>query len=502
MEVVSTTGASLRPPVEWRSIHWKKAHRNVRRLQTRIVKALREGKKRKVRALQFILTRSFSGRAVAVRRVTENQGKNTPGVDNVVWNNPAKKSQAISELRHSGYHPQPLKRAFIPKSDGRLRPLSIPTMKDRAMQALHLLALDPIAETTADPNSYGFRKERSTADAIEQCFAVLSRKNSAQYILDADIKACFDNISHEWILANAPMDKTTLAKWLKAGYLYQQVWNETEAGTPQGGIISPAIMNLTLDGLERELLKSFPQGRRSRQSYKVNFVRYCDDFIITGSTKELLEDKVKPLVEEFLKERGLELSQEKTRISHISDGFDFLGKNIRKYKGKLFIKPSTKNVKSILSKIGETIKGNLHTPVEQLIGKLNPIIKGWANHHRHTVSKDSFRRVDSETFLKLWSWAKRRHPNKNPTWIKEKYFKSTGTRNWVFQTTLPIEKGKLHTIRLANAMDVAIKRHIKIKNGANPYDPEWEIYLCAVSSATRSATNVAKSLGIFCTHRA
>ena len=476
MEVVLTTGANLRPPMEWRSIHWKKAHRNVRRLQTRIVKALREGKKRKVRALQFILTRSFSGRAVAVRRVTENQGKNTPGVDNIVWNNPAKKSQAISELRHSGYHPQPLKRVFIPKSDGRLRPLSIPTMKDRAMQALHLLALDPIAETTADPNSYGFRKERSTADAIEQSFAVLSRKNSAQYILDADIKACFDNISHEWVLANTPMDKITLAKWLKAGYLYQQVWNETEAGTPQGGIISPAIMNLTLDGLERELLKSFPQGRRSRQSYKVNFVRYCDDFIITGSTKELLEDKVKPLVEEFLKERGLELSPEKTRISHISDGFDFLGKNIRKYKGKLFIKPSTKNVKSILSKIGETIKGNLHTPVEQLIGKLNPIIKGWANHHRHTVSKDSFRRVDSETFLKLWSWAKRRHPNKNPTWIKEKYFKSTGTRNWVFQTTLPIEKGKLHTIRLANAMDVAIKRHIKIKNGANPYDPEWEIY--------------------------
>jgi RNA-directed DNA polymerase len=152
-------------------------------------------------------------------------------------------------------------------------------MKDRAMQALHLLALDPIAETTADPNSYGFRKERSTADAIEQCFAVLSRKNSAQYILDADIKACFDNISHEWILANTPMDKITLAKWLKAGYLYQQVWNETEAGTPQGGIISPAIMNLTLDGLESELLKSFPQGRRSRQSYKVNFVRYCDDFV-------------------------------------------------------------------------------------------------------------------------------------------------------------------------------------------------------------------------------
>jgi RNA-directed DNA polymerase len=476
MEVVSTTGANLRPPVEWRSIHWKKAHRNVRRLQTRIVKALREGKKRKVRALQLILTRSFSGRAVAVRRVTENQGKNTPGVDNIVWNNPAKKSQAISELRHSGYHPQPLKRVFIPKSDGRLRPLSIPTMKDRAMQALHLLALDPIAETTADPNSYGFRKERSTADAIEQCFAVLSRKNSAQYILDADIKACFDNISHEWVLANIPMDKTTLAKWLKAGYLYRQVWNETEAGTPQGGIISPAIMNLTMDGLERELLKSFPQGRRSRQSYKVNFVRYCDDFIITGGTKELLENKVKPLVEEFLKERGLELSPEKTRISHISDGFDFLGKNIRKYKGKLFIKPSTKNVKSILSKIGETIKSNLHTPVDQLIGKLNPIIKGWANHHRHTVSKDSFRRVDNETFLKLWSWAKRRHPNKNPTWIKEKYFKSTGTRNWVFQATLPIEERKLHTIRLAKAMDVAIKRHIKIKNGANPYDPEWEIY--------------------------
>jgi RNA-directed DNA polymerase len=206
----------------------------VRRLQARIVKALQEGKKRKVRALQIILTRSFSGKAMAVRRVTENQGKNTPGVDKEIWNSPEKKTQTIANLQHSGYRPKPLKRIYIPKGDNRLRPLSIPVMKDRAMQTLHLLALDPIAETKADSNSYGFRKERSTADAIKQCFIALSQSLSAQYILKIDVKSCFDKISHEWILSHIPMDKTILRKWLKAGYIYKEIWNETDSGTPRG----------------------------------------------------------------------------------------------------------------------------------------------------------------------------------------------------------------------------------------------------------------------------
>ncbi|MBA3439543.1 MAG: group II intron reverse transcriptase/maturase [Pyrinomonadaceae bacterium] len=476
MEVATTTGASLRPLTEWHSIDWKTVHRNVRRLQTRIVKALQEGKKRKVRALQAILTRSFSGKALAVRRVTENQGKNTPGVDKVIWNTPVKKAQAVVDLQHSGYRPKPLKRVYIPKSDGRQRPLSIPCMKDRAMQALHLLALDPIAETTADPNSYGFRKERSTADAINQCFQVLVRPTSAQWTLEGDIKSCFDELDHRWVLANIPMEKAMLRRWLKAGYIYQHVWNETEAGTPQGGTISPVIMNMALDGLERLLREKFPPTPGKGQLNRLHFIRFADDFIVTGRTKELVEGEVKSLVQGFLKERGLVLSPHKTKTTQITDGFDFLGKNLRKYKGKLLVKPSSKSVHGVLSKIRQTIKVNLHTSVANLILKLNPIIRGWANYHRHTVSKKTFERVDHEVFLSLWSWAERRHPMKGRSWIKEKYFKSEGTRNWVLQTSWVDKHGETKTLVLFKASDVAIKRHIKIKGEANPYDPQWEPY--------------------------
>ncbi len=218
LEVGTPTCASLRDATKWHSIDWKKAHRNVRRLQARIVKALKDGKLRKVRALQFILTRSFSGRAVAVKRVTSNSGKQTPGVDNLLFDTPEKKAKAVEDLNPQGYNPLPLKRVAIPKSDGSSRFLGIPSMRDRAMQALHLLALDPVAETLADPNSYGFRKGRSAADAIEQCFCALAKKNSAQWILEADIKACFDRISHEWMLSNIHKDKMILSKWLRAGY--------------------------------------------------------------------------------------------------------------------------------------------------------------------------------------------------------------------------------------------------------------------------------------------
>lgn len=475
-EAVPTAGASLRPRLEWHSINWKSAHRNVRRLQTRIVKALKEGKKRKVRALQIILTRSLSGKAIAVKRVTENHGKRTPGVDHVVWDTPVKKAQAILDLRRSGYRPQPLKRIFIPKTDGRQRPLSIPAMADRAQQALYLLALDPIAETRADPNSYGFRTERSLADAIEQCFRVLCHKKSAHYIMEADIKSCFDEISHTWLRAHIPMDRTMLGKWLKAGFVHQQIWNEIHAGVPQGGVISPALMNLTLDGLERELREKFAATETKARRNKVNLVRYCDDFIITGTSKEVLEGEVKPWVEAFLAQRGLALSPHKTRITHISEGFDFLGKNLRKYRGRLLIRPATKNVQAIIAKLRQTIKAHLHASVEYLIGKLNPIITGWATHHRHTASKWAFKKVDTQVFLSLWRWARKRHPNKNLHWVKDKYFHSTGSRNWVFQTTCPQTNGETQTVRLAQASATTIRRHVKIKGPANPYDPDWEQY--------------------------
>jgi RNA-directed DNA polymerase len=229
-------------------------------------------------------------------------------------------------------------------------------MRCRAMQALHLLALEPVAETTADPNSYGFRPERSTADAGEQCFIALARKTSAQWVLEGDIKACYDEISHAWMVANIPTDKVILQKWLKAGYVYQDELFPTVAGVPQGGTISPVVANMTLDGLEAMLRKKFPAAKRT--GLKMHMVRYADDFIITGNSKEWLEHEVKPAVVAFLAERGLVLSPDKTKVTHIDEGFDFLGWNVRKYNGKLLMKPSKANVKTHLDKIREVIKGN------------------------------------------------------------------------------------------------------------------------------------------------
>lgn len=312
-----------------------------------------------MKALQHLLTHSFSGKAIAVERVTENRGKDTPGVDQTIWNTPEKKMEAVLDLRQRGYRPRPLRRVLIPKSNGKMRPLGIPTMKDRAMQALYLLALDPIAETTADPNSYGFRKERSTADAM-QCYIILARKGSAQWILEGDIKSCFDQISHDWLLNHVPMDEAMLRKWLKAGYMEKHAYHPTEEGTPQGGIISPALANCALDGLERRLRERFrrPNGGTADRR-KANMVRYADDFIITGTSRELLEDEVRPFVEGFLKDRGLELSQEKTVVTRAEDGFDFLGHNVRKYNGKYIAKPSRKNVKALLGKVRGIVKGGI-----------------------------------------------------------------------------------------------------------------------------------------------
>jgi len=460
--------------VAWDGINWAEVQRQVRRLQTRIVKATQAGRHNRARALQWLLTHSFSGKALAVKRVTENKGKNTPGVDKVTWKSPRAKTNAIASMMRRGYKPLPLRRVLIPKKNGKTRPLGIPVMRCRAMQALYLLALEPIAETTADRNSYGFRPGRSTADAAGQCFVSLSKRANAEWVLEADIQSCFDKISHNWMIANVPTDKVILGKWLKAGYVYQNELFPTEAGTPQGGIISPVLANMTLDGLEARLAEKFPRAKMT--GLKMNMVRYADDFIITGRTKEWLENEVQPVVVEFLAARGLVLSPEKTKVTHIKDGFDFLGWNIRKYNGKLLMKPSNANVKGHLDKVRDIIKGHKAVKQVELIRMLNPVLRGWANYHRHVVAKETFARVDHQVWSMLWRWARRRHPSKGARWVKEKYFQAQGCRNWVFASTEEKEDGTRREFTLLREADTPIERHIKIKADANPHDQKWEPY--------------------------
>jgi RNA-directed DNA polymerase len=274
-EMLAGAAPERRP--DWHSIDWKKVWRTVRRLQARIVKAVRAGRWGKVKALVYLLTHSFCGRALAILRVVTNSGARSPGVDGILWDTPEAKTAAFSALRRHGYRPQPLRRVYIPKSNGKRRPLGIPTMADRAMQALYLLGLDPIEETLADRDSYGFRPGRCCADALRQCHNILRGPQGARWVLEGDIKSCYDRISHDWLLACVPMDEAILKKWLKAGFLEKGVLFATTEGTPQGGIISPALANRTLDGLEGLLAERYASTASRRSGNKVHLVRYADD---------------------------------------------------------------------------------------------------------------------------------------------------------------------------------------------------------------------------------
>lgn len=470
--------ASSRLPDDWHAIDWRRIDQQVRTMQMRIAKATQESDWRRVKALQRSLTRSFAARALAVRRVTENQGKRTAGVDRELWDTPPRKWEAVSALKQQrGYRPQPLRRVFIPKANGKERPLGIPTMKDRAMQALHLLGLEPVVESQSDPNSYGFRRNRSTADAMGQLFVCLSQKVAAPWVLEADIEGCFDHINHAWLVGHVRMDRVILNKWLNAGVVYKGQLTSTDAGTPQGGIISPTLANVALNGLETELQTHLRAkvGTSKVQKLKVNVVRYADDFVITGASQDLLENEVRPWVEAFLAQRGLRLSPAKTRVTHINQGFDFLGWNFRKYSGVLLIKPSKKNVQAFYGKVKGIVKAHLMVKQAELIQLLNPVLRGWARYHHPVVAKETFSKLDSLLWWRLTRWARRRHPTKTSKWVAEKYRPFVNGRS-EFAARMKTGDNGPWWMCLYRLADTEIVRHRKIKGEYNPFDPRWETY--------------------------
>jgi len=455
----------------WINLPWDRINKRVIRLQMRIAKAIKEERFGKVKALQRLLTCSFHAKCLAVKRATTSKGAKTPGIDNVVWRTSLQKIKAVLSLKRCKYRPLPLKRIYIPKKDkSKLRPISIPAMKDRAMQNLWHMALSPIAEIGADYNAYGFRLKRSAQDAIQQCYASLCHKTSAQYIFEGDIYSCFNNISHQWLLENILMDKVILKKFLKAGFMEKQKLYPTEAGAEQGNIISPTLALMALSGLERAVKSNFTALDR------VHVIIYCDDFIITAKSKELITERIIPIVTKFLNNVGLELSEKKSKITHIDDGFDFLGFNVRKHNRKLLIKPSKCNVKAFLEEIKSTIKTNYAAKTVNLIMLLNSKIRGWSNYYRGAVSSRIFAKIDDEIFKSLWKWAIHRHPNKGRFWIVDKYFTRYRLSNWRFYAKSKDKEVNNKMVYLYKATDTPIRRHIKVIGAAQPFDNEFRGY--------------------------
>src|SRR5260221_4233978 len=410
---------------------------------------------------------------LAYQSIAPEPGNMTAGVDGKTIDGAGMKliQEAIADLKASRYKPIPVRRVYIPKPNGKQRPLGIPGFREKLLGTVLKLILEAIYEPTFSENSHGFRPGRSCHTALE---AIQRDMQGVRWWVEGDIKGYFDAISHEWLLTHIPMEKAILKKWLKAGYLEQSILYPTEAGTPQGGIISPVLANMTLDGLERMLMQHFPKVKTAGGAL-VNFVRYTDDFLVTGRTKELLEQEVKPRIEEFLRERGLQLSPEKTIITPIEEGFDFLGQNVRKYqtgkRHKLLITPSKKNVKTFLEKTRTIVKANKALSAGKLIEKLNPMIRGWANYHRHIISNKAFSSVDAMIYQAIRRWMNRRHRGKSEAWKTKKYFTTIQGDNWVFFGTV-----EEHPRYLLRATNVPIVRHVKIQGEANPYDPAWESY--------------------------
>ncbi len=465
---------------EWNRVKWRKALRTVKRLRQRVFRATQEGNLRKIRSLQRLLMRSYSNILVSVRRVTQvNQGKNTSGVDKLVVKTPKARGLLVDILgKFIPWKPYPTRRVYIPKPNGKQRPLGIPSIIDRCLQAIVKNALEPHWEAKFEGISYGFRPGRSAHDAISKIFVAASPHRTKKWVVDADIKGCFDNIAHEPLInaiGNFPARKL-IHLWLKAGYVDNGVFYDTKMGTPQGGIISPLLANIALHGMEKALGVKY--NKRGESNGKRILVRYADDFVVFCESKEDAV-QIREILNNWLNQRGLLLSEEKTRIVHLKDGFDFLGFNVRHYKvsntttgWKLLIKPSKKSVQKIREKLRQIWLKHKGHNVAVLIKKLNPIIRGWANYFRIGVSSETFSALDHWMFRRESRYVKRMHPQKNNKWRENRYWGRLNLEKedrWVF--------GDKNTGNILLKFSwFNIERHTLVQKTASPDDPSLNRY--------------------------
>lgn len=502
----------------WNNTQWKKLGKRLYKLQKRIYKASHRGDIKAVRRLQKTLIRSWSAKMVAVRKVTqENQGKSTAGIDGVKSLSPKSRLALVTSLKPTG-KAKPTRRVWIPKpGKNEKRPLGIPTMRDRALQTLLLQAMEPEWEARFEENSYGFRPGRSTHDAIKAIRNAIRYK--PKFVLDADIAQCFDRIDHTALLRKIntfPIIRRQIRAWLTSGVIDDKQFFRTTEGTPQSGSISPLLANIALHGMEKLLdnhVENIPfQGLSRRDRIKaLGFVRYADDFVVIHEDINILI-QCKQVLTEWLKGIGLELKSSKTRITHTLEqvgeekpGFDFLGFNIRQHplgkhhsgkKSKCgllgyinLIKPTKKAIYEHYKEVGGLIDTHKNAPQIALISKLNPKIIGWSNYYSKANSTNSFELLNHLVFVKLWKWAKRRHPGKSKKWIKNKYFHSIEGNNWCFST---IRNNNPFKLRLYT--NTPIEDYVKIQGARSPYDGDMVYWSKRTGSHPEIGTTQGKTL--------
>ncbi|GAC1489371.1 MAG: group II intron reverse transcriptase/maturase [Chamaesiphon sp.] len=505
---------SVKTTVEWNKTKWRKLERQVFKLQKRIYKASQRGDVKAVRRLQKTLMKSWSAKMLSVRRVTqENQGKNTAGIDGIKSLSPVKRLKLVQELRIND-KVKPTRRVWIPKPRTKeKRPLGIPTMHDRATQALVKLALEPEWEAKFEPNSYGFRPGRSCHDAIEAIFSAIRYK--AKYVLDADIAKCFDKINHEALLRKLntfPILRRQIKAWLKSGVMDGKQLFPTSEGTPQGGVISPLLANIALHGMENRIKQKANLLPGNKRVNALSLIRYADDFLILHENKTVVQ-RCQEIISEWLNDMGLELKPSKTRLCHTLNkcdnnepGFNFLGFNIRQHPVgkhqsgcksngeklgfKTIITPSKEKMKVHYDRVASIIESHKTVPQAALIGHLNPVIRGWANYYSTVVSKKAYSEQDHLIYLKLRAWAKRRHSRKSGEWVANKYWQTIDGDNWVFATR---QEGK-NPLRLHKHAATPIVRHVKVKGDASPYDGNLIYWSTRMGNHPEVSTKVATLL--------